>query len=260
MATMAAAARTNVDTRGIWKVILASALGTMIEWYDFYIFGSLAAVIALKFFPTENPTAALLSTLATFGAGFAARPFGALVFGRIGDLVGRKYAFLVTLLIMGGATTLIGLLPDYASIGILAPLILVLIRIIQGLALGGEYGGAAVYVAEHVPDNKRGFYTSFIQITATLGLFVSLIVILLVRGTMAPAAFNDYGWRIPFILSIFLVGISVYIRSKMKESPLFSKLKSEGKTSTAPIRDSFGTARNWRTFFIVLLGAAAGQA
>ena len=261
MATMAAATpNTTTDTRGIWKVILASALGTMIEWYDFYIFGSLATVIALKFFPTESPTAALLSTLATFGAGFAARPFGALVFGRIGDLVGRKYAFLVTLLIMGGATTLIGLMPTYASIGILAPIILVLIRIVQGLALGGEYGGAAVYVAEHVPDNKRGFYTSFIQITATLGLFVSLAVILLVRGSMATAAFNDYGWRIPFLLSIFLVGISVYIRSKMKESPLFTKLKTEGKTSTAPIKDSFGTARSWRTFFLVLLGAAAGQA
>jgi len=261
MATMATAARTTtVDTRGIWKVILASALGTMIEWYDFYIFGSLATVIALKFFPSESPTAALLSTLATFGAGFAARPFGALVFGRIGDLVGRKYAFLVTLLIMGGATTLIGLLPDYATIGILAPIILVLIRIIQGLALGGEYGGAAVYVAEHVPDNRRGFYTSFIQITATLGLFVSLLVILVVRGVMPAADFNSYGWRIPFLLSIFLVAISVYIRSKMKESPLFTKLKSEGKTSTAPIKDSFGTARNWQTFFIVLLGAAAGQA
>jgi MFS family permease len=261
MATMATAARTTaVDTRSIWKVILASALGTMIEWYDFYIFGSLATVIATKFFPAENATAALLSTLATFGAGFAARPFGALVFGRIGDLVGRKYAFLVTLLIMGGATTLIGLLPDYSTIGILAPLILVLIRIIQGLALGGEYGGAAVYVAEHVPDNKRGFYTSFIQITATLGLFVSLAVILIVRGSMATADFSSYGWRIPFLLSIFLVGISVYIRSKMKESPLFTKLKSEGKTSTAPIKDSFGKARNWKTFFIVLLGAAAGQA
>ncbi|MFN8480376.1 MAG: MFS transporter [Kouleothrix sp.] len=261
MATMAAATpSTAVDTRSIWKVILASALGTMIEWYDFYIFGSLAAVISLKFFPAENETAALLSTLATFGAGFAARPFGALVFGRIGDLVGRKYAFLVTLLIMGGATTLIGLMPTYASIGIIAPLILVIIRIIQGLALGGEYGGAAVYVAEHVPDNKRGFYTSFIQITATLGLFVSLAVILLVRSNMSTAAFNDYGWRIPFLLSIFLVGISVYIRSKMKESPLFTKLKSEGKTSTAPIKDSFGSARSWRTFFLVLLGAAAGQA
>lgn len=261
MATMATAVpATTVDTRTIWKVILASALGTMIEWYDFYIFGSLAAVISTKFFPSGNETAALLSTLATFGAGFAARPFGALVFGRIGDLVGRKYAFLVTLLIMGGATTLIGLLPTFEAIGILAPILLVFIRILQGLALGGEYGGAAVYVAEHVPDNRRGFYTSFIQITATLGLFVSLAVILLVRGMLPAAAFNEWGWRVPFLLSIFLVGISVYIRSKMKESPLFTKLKSEGKTSTSPIKDSFGKARNWRTFFIVLLGAAAGQA
>ena len=261
MATMATAVpATTVDTRTIWKVILASALGTMIEWYDFYIFGSLAAVISTKFFPSGNETAALLSTLATFGAGFAARPFGALVFGRIGDLVGRKYAFLVTLLIMGGATTLIGLLPTFEAIGIIAPILLVFIRILQGLALGGEYGGAAVYVAEHVPDNRRGFYTSFIQITATLGLFVSLAVILLVRGMLPAAAFNEWGWRVPFLLSIFLVGISVYIRSKMKESPLFTKLKSEGKTSTSPIKDSFGKARNWRTFFIVLLGAAAGQA
>jgi MFS family permease len=260
MATMAAASKARVDTQGIWKVIFASALGTMIEWYDFYIFGSLATVIATKFFPGTDPTAALLSTLATFGAGFAARPFGALVFGRIGDLVGRKYSFLVTLLIMGGATTLIGLLPSYATIGILAPIILLVIRIVQGLALGGEYGGAAVYVAEHVPDDRRGFYTSFIQITATLGLFVSLIVILLVRGSMASAAFNDWGWRVPFLLSIFLVAISVYIRSRMKESPLFSKLKSEGKTSKAPLTDSFGNRANWKIILLVLFGAAAGQA
>jgi len=257
---MAAATKGRVDTQGIWKVIFASALGTMIEWYDFYIFGSLATVIATKFFPGADPTAALLSTLATFGAGFAARPFGALVFGRIGDLVGRKYSFLVTLLIMGTATTLIGLLPTYAAIGILAPIILLIIRIVQGLALGGEYGGAAVYVAEHVPDNKRGFYTSFIQITATLGLFVSLIVILLVRGSMATADFNDWGWRVPFLLSIFLVAISVYIRSRMKESPLFTKLKSEGKTSKAPLTDSFGNRTNWKIILLVLFGAAAGQA
>jgi len=257
---MAAATKARVDTRGIWKVIFASALGTMIEWYDFYIFGSLATVIATKFFPSVDATAALLSTLATFGAGFAARPFGALVFGRIGDLVGRKYSFLVTLLIMGGATTLIGLLPSYATIGILAPIILLVIRIVQGLALGGEYGGAAVYVAEHVPDDKRGFYTSFIQITATLGLFVSLVVILLVRGSMATTVFNDWGWRIPFLLSIFLVGISVYIRSRMKESPLFTKLKSEGKTSKAPLTDSFGNRANWKIILLVLFGAAAGQA
>jgi MFS family permease len=244
----------------IWKVIIASALGTMIEWYDFYIFGSLATVIAANFYRQDNPTVALLETFATFGAGFAARPFGALVFGRIGDIVGRKYAFLVTLLIMGGATTVIGLLPTYAQIGVLAPIILVIIRIIQGLALGGEYGGAAVYVAEHVPDHKRGFYTSFIQITATLGLFVSLLVILIVRNSMSPANFSSWGWRVPFLLSIFLVGISVYIRSKMSESPLFAKLKKEGKTSKAPLRDSFGNTRNWKVILTVLFGAAAGQA
>jgi MFS family permease len=244
----------------IWKVIIASALGTMIEWYDFYIFGSLATVIAANFYNKSDPTVALLETFATFGAGFAARPFGALVFGRIGDIVGRKYAFLVTLLIMGGATTVIGLLPTYAQIGVLAPIVLVIIRIIQGLALGGEYGGAAVYVAEHVPDHKRGFYTSFIQITATLGLFVSLLVILIVRNSMPKASFDNWGWRVPFLLSIFLVGISVYIRSKMSESPLFAKLKKEGKTSKAPLKDSFGNTRNWKVILTVLFGAAAGQA
>ena len=248
------------DTKKIWQVIFASAMGTMIEWYDFYIFGSLAAVISTKFFPSADPTAAFLSTLATFGAGFAARPFGALFFGRIGDMVGRKYAFLATLVIMGGATTLIGLLPDYNTIGIFAPIILFTIRILQGLALGGEYGGAATYVAEHSPDNKRGYYTSYIQTTATLGLFVSLAVIVGVRLALSPAAFNDWGWRIPFLLSIFLVIVSVYIRSKMSESPLFSKLKAEGKTSKSPIRDSFGTAAQWKTIMIVLFGAAAGQA
>lgn len=259
-ALRASAATQAVSTTQIWKVIFASALGTMIEWYDFYIFGSLATVIAANFYAKGNETTALLETLATFGAGFAARPFGALVFGRIGDLVGRKYAFLVTLLIMGGATTLIGVLPTYAQIGVAAPLILVTIRIIQGLALGGEYGGAAVYVAEHVPDNKRGFYTSFIQITATLGLFVSLLVILIVRGSMSAENWAAWGWRIPFLLSIFLVGISVYIRSKMKESPLFTKLKTEGKTSKSPLRDSFGNRTNWRVILIVLFGAGAGQA
>jgi MFS family permease len=255
-----APATTHVDTATIWKVIVASALGTMIEWYDFYIFGSLAAAIALNFYAQGNETVNLLKTFATFGAGFAARPFGALVFGRIGDLVGRKYAFLVTLLIMGGATTMIGLLPTYNQIGIWAPIILVTIRILQGLALGGEYGGAAVYVAEHVPDNKRGFYTSFIQTTATLGLFVSLAVVLTVRSLLPTEAFNTWGWRIPFLLSIFLVGVSVYIRSKMKESPLFAKLKSEGKTSKAPIKDSMGNTRNWKIMLTVLLGATAGQA
>ena len=259
-AMSAATPTTQADQATIWKVIIASALGTMIEWYDFYIFGSLSIIISTQFFPSTNPTAAFLSTLATFGAGFAARPFGALVFGRVGDLVGRKYAFLVTLLIMGGATTLIGILPTYASIGILAPIILFVIRIVQGLALGGEYGGAAVYVAEHVPDNRRGFYTSFIQITATLGLFVSLMVILGVRSLMAPEQFADWGWRIPFLLSIFLVGVSVYIRSKMKESPLFTHLKNTGQTSKAPIKDSLGSRANWKIILTVLFGAAAGQA
>ena len=256
----ASTASTVVSTAQIWKVIIASALGTMIEWYDFYIFGSLATVISTQFFPKEDPTAALLSTLATFGAGFAARPFGALVFGRVGDMVGRKYAFLVTLLLMGGATTLIGFLPTYAQVGIWAPGILLVIRIVQGLALGGEYGGAATYVAEHVPDNRRGFYTSFIQITATLGLFVSLLVILGVRSVMAKDAFANWGWRIPFILSILLVGLSVYIRSKMSESPLFAKLKHEGKTSKSPLKDSFGSSANWKIIMTVLFGAAAGQA
>jgi MFS family permease len=251
----------TLETRkNIWQVIIASALGTMIEWYDFYIFGSLAAIISTKFFPESDPTAAFLATLATFGAGFAARPFGALVFGRIGDMVGRKYAFLVTLLIMGGATTLIGVLPTYQQIGIIAPIILFTIRILQGLALGGEYGGAAVYVAEHAPDNQRGYYTSFIQTTATLGLFVSLAVIVGVRVSMPKEAFAEWGWRIPFLLSIFLVAVSVYIRTKMSESPLFAKLKAEGKTSKNPIKDSFGSTAQWKTILVVLFGAAAGQA
>jgi MFS family permease len=241
----------------VWKVIAASAAGTMIEWYDFYIFGSLAAIMSGLFFPKANPTAGFLLTLATFATGFAVRPFGALVFGRIGDLVGRKYAFLVTLLIMGGATFVIGLLPTYEDIGMAAPLILVALRLLQGLALGGEYGGAAVYVAEHVPDNKRGFYTSFIQTTATLGLFVSLAVILAVRTMMSEAEFKTWGWRIPFLLSILLVAMSLYIRVRLKESPLFTHLKSTGKTSTAPLRDSFV---NWRVMLLVLFGAAAGQA
>jgi len=244
----------------VWKVIGAAAAGTMIEWYDFYIFGSLAAIMSGLFFPKGNETAAFLLTLATFATGFAVRPFGAIVFGRVGDLIGRKYAFLVTLLIMGGATFVIGLLPTYEQIGIAAPLILVALRLLQGLALGGEYGGAAVYVAEHVPDHKRGFYTSFIQTTATLGLFVSLGVILAVRTAMSEADFKTWGWRIPFLLSILLVAMSYYIRVRLKESPLFTKLKTEGKTSAAPIKDSLGSGRNWKVILLVLFGAAAGQA
>src|SRR5690349_4827997 len=208
----------------VWKVIAASAVGTMIEWYDFYIFGSLATIISPLFYPTGNETLALLAYLSTFAVGFVVRPFGALFFGRIGDLVGRKYAFLITLLIMGGATALVGLLPTYHSIGLAAPIILLIIRVLQGLALGGEYGGAAVYVAEHVPDEKRGFYTSFIQITATLGLFMSLAVSILVQNSMSSAAFAAWGWRVPFIISIFLVAISLYIRLRMKESPIFTQI------------------------------------
>ncbi len=246
--------------RKIWGVIAASSAGTVIEWYDFYIFGSLSAVLAAVFYPEANSTVSLLKWLATFAAGFAVRPFGALVFGRIGDLVGRKYAFMMTLLIMGGSTAAIGLLPGYATFGVGAPILLVTCRLLQGLALGGEYGGAAVYVAEHAPDNKRGYYTSFIQTTATLGLFVSLIVILVTKHAMSDAAFKAWGWRIPFLLSAVLVVVSYYIRARMAESPLFLKLKAEGKTSTAPIADSYGTAERWKLFFIVLLGATAGQA
>src|SRR3954454_15855383 len=244
----------------IWTVIGASGLGTMIEWYDFYIFGSLALVLASQFYPSGNPTLAVLSTLATFAAGFAARPFGALFFGRIGDLVGRKYAFLVTLVIMGGATFVIGLLPTYAQIGVLAPIILVLLRLLQGLALGGEYGGAAVYIAEHVPDKRRGYYTSFIQTTATLGLFTSLLVILIVQRVLSPEDFAAWGWRVPFLASIFLVAISLYIRLRLQESPLFVQMKAAGRTSKTPILESFGSWSKWQTVLTVLWGAAAGQA
>ena len=248
------------DAQGIWKVITASSVGTMIEWYDFYIFGSLAAIISTQFFPGGSPTAAFLKTLATFAVGFAVRPLGALVFGRIGDLIGRKFAFLATLLIMGGSTAAIGFLPGHDKIGIAAPIILVILRLLQGLALGGEYGGAAVYVAEHAPDGRRGFYTSFIQTTATLGLFLSLAVILIVRGVVGEDAFKVWGWRIPFVLSLLLVGISYYIRMRLRESPLFSILKETGKTSQAPIQESFGTWARWKVFLVVLFGATAGQA
>src|SRR5687768_7425764 len=232
----------------------------MIEWYDFYIFGSLAAIISTQFYPEGNATANFLKTLATFAVGFAVRPFGALVFGRIGDLVGRKFAFLMTLLIMGGATAAIGFLPSYQQIGLAAPVLLVLLRLLQGLALGGEYGGAAVYVAEHAPDGKRGVYTSFIQTTEKLGLFASLLVILAVRAAVGEDAFSRWGWRIPFILSIVLVGMSYYIRVRLKESPLFTKLKEAGGTSKAPLKDSFGTWPSWKIFLLVLFGATAGQA
>jgi len=256
---------TNAATGGavhdykIWNVITASAVGTMIEWYDFYIFGSLSLTISPHFYPPGNDTLALIAYLSTFAVGFVVRPFGALFFGRIGDLVGRKYAFLVTLLIMGGATSLIGFLPTYATIGLAAPIILLVIRILQGLALGGEYGGAAVYVAEHVPDAKRGFYTSFIQITATLGLFVSLAVILIVQHFMSKTAFSSWGWRIPFIISIFLVGISLYIRLRMKESPIYQSIKSAGMTSAQPLKEAFTKWVNLKRVLISLFGATAGQ-
>ncbi len=246
-------------TYGIWRVILASSVGTMIEWYDFYIFGSLAAVLSPKFFPPGNETFAYISYLATFAVGFMVRPFGALFFGRIGDLVGRKYAFLVTLSIMGGATALIGFLPTYKTIGWAAPIILLTIRVLQGLALGGEYGGATVYVAEHVPDGKRGYYTSFIQITATLGLFASLLIILGTQSYMSKEAFSDWGWRIPFLASIILVTISLYIRLKMKESPIFSQIKALGMSSTQPLKEAFTKAENLKRVAISLFGATAGQ-
>jgi len=248
------------QTQKIWKVIAASSAGTMIEWYDFYIFGSLATILATEFYPAGNPTANFLKTLATFAVGFAVRPLGALVFGRIGDMIGRKFAFLLTLLIMGGSTAAIGLLPTYASIGLAAPIILVFLRLLQGLALGGEYGGAAVYVAEHAPDGKRGYYTSFIQTTATLGLFISLVVILVVRRSVGEEAFKAWGWRIPFLLSIVLVAMSYYIRVRLRESPLFTRLKEAKMTSLAPIQESFGTWPKWKIFLLVLFGATAGQA
>ena len=243
----------------IWQVISASAVGTMIEWYDFYIFGSLASVISPLFYPSGNDTLALIAYLSTFAVGFVVRPFGALFFGRIGDLVGRKYAFLVTLIMMGAATALIGVLPTYASIGVLAPASLLLIRVLQGLALGGEYGGAAVYVAEHVPDGRRGFYTSFIQITATLGLFLSLAVILIVQNTMSPEAFRAWGWRVPFLISILLVAVSLYIRLRMKESPIFEHIKSSGASSAKPLKEAFTQWPNLKRVLISLFGATAGQ-
>src|SRR5215211_4562151 len=248
------------STKGIWKVITASSVGTLIEWYDFYIFGSLSTIIARKFFPDTNPTTALLATLATFAAGFIVRPFGALVFGRLGDLIGRKYTFLLTLVLMGGSTFLIGLVPSYATIGALAPILVLLLRLLQGLALGGEYGGAATYVAEHSPPGRRGYFTSWIQTTATLGLFVSLGVILTVRRLVGVEEFtNGNGWRYPFLVSILLVIVSIIIRLKMKESPLFSKLKTEGKTSTNPLKESFGHKENFKMVLLALFGATMGQ-
>jgi MFS family permease len=247
------------STKGIWKVISASSMGTMIEWYDFYIFGSLAVVISTKFFPSDNPTAAFLSTLATFAAGFVVRPFGALFFGRLGDLIGRKYTFMVTLLLMGGATFLIGCIPSYETIGFMAPLLVLILRLLQGLALGGEYGGAATYVAEHAPVGQRGYWTSWIQTTATVGLFISLMVILATRNILTPEQFDLWGWRVPFWVSIIMVLVSYLIRKNMDESPVFAKAKAEGKTSTNPLKESFGNRYNLKFVLLALFGATMGQ-
>ncbi|HWK44977.1 MAG TPA: MFS transporter [Stellaceae bacterium] len=245
------------DTR---MIIFASSLGTVFEWYDFYLYGSLAANISRQFFSGVDPTAGFIFTLLAFAAGFAVRPFGALVFGRLGDLVGRKYTFLVTILIMGIATSAVGVLPSYASVGITAPIILIALRLLQGLALGGEYGGAATYVAEHAPPGKRGFYTSWIQTTATLGLFLSLLVILGIRAVLSPADFDAWGWRIPFLVSIILLAVSVWIRLKLNESPVFAKMKAEGGGSKAPLTDAFGRWSNLKVVILALLGLTMGQA
>ncbi|HVI59382.1 MAG TPA: MFS transporter [Luteimonas sp.] len=246
-------------TQGHKKVIFASSLGTVFEWYDFYLYGSLAAIIAKQFFTGLNPTSGFIFALLAFAAGFAVRPFGALVFGRIGDLVGRKYTFLVTIVIMGLSTFLVGVLPSYTSIGFAAPVILITLRLLQGLALGGEYGGAATYVAEHAPNGKRGLYTSFIQTTATLGLFLSLLVILGCRYFLGSEDFEAWGWRIPFLVSFVLLAVSVWIRLQLAESPMFQQMKAEGKASKAPITESFFT-RNGKIALLALLGATAGQA
>jgi MFS family permease len=240
-------------------VVFASSLGTIFEWYDFYLYAVLAPFFASLFFPPGNATAALLSAFATYAAGFLVRPFGALIFGRIGDLVGRKYTFLITIMVMGASTFAVGLLPTYASVGWLAPVLLVTLRLLQGLALGGEYGGAATYVAEHSPQDQRGYATSWIQTTATLGLLMALIVIALCRGTMEPAVFSDWGWRVPFLVSVVLLIFSVYIRLKLNETPIFQKMKAEGRGSKRPLTDSFLRYPNNKYVLLALLGATAGQ-
>jgi MFS family permease len=255
----------NVPGKGVGitkeerMVIFASSLGTVFEWYDFYLYGSLAAIISAQFFKAVNETTSFIFALLAFAAGFFVRPFGAIVFGRIGDLIGRKYTFLVTILLMGGATVIVGVLPNYDSIGIAAPIILISMRILQGLALGGEYGGAATYVAEHAPNGKRGFFTSFIQTTATLGLFLSLIIILSCRLALGGAAFDAWGWRIPFLLSAILVAVSVWIRLQLAESPVFKKMKEEGKITRAPLTESFLRWGNLKIVLLVLFGGVAGQ-
>jgi predicted MFS family arabinose efflux permease len=259
-ATRRATGEVELSVADVRRVIFASSLGTVFEWYDFYLYGSLAAIITKQFFSGVNPTAGFIFALLAFAAGFAVRPFGALVFGRLGDLVGRKYTFLVTILIMGMSTFVVGILPSYARIGVAAPVILILLRLLQGLALGGEYGGAATYVAEHAPKGKRGAYTSWIQTTATLGLFLSLLVILGCRTVLGTAAFEDWGWRIPFLVSLVLLGVSVWIRLKLNESPLFQAMKAEGKTSKAPLTESFAVWSNLKIVLLALFGLTAGQA
>ena len=257
MATAAAARPMSAEEK---KVIFASSLGTVFEWYDFYLYGSLAAIIAKQFFSGLDEGSAFIFALLAFAAGFIVRPFGAIFFGRLGDMIGRKYTFLVTILIMGVSTFIVGILPNYATIGVAAPVILIVLRLLQGLALGGEYGGAATYVAEHAPMGKRGAYTSWIQTTATLGLMLSLMVILGTRTAIGEAAFADWGWRVPFIVSILLLAVSVYIRLSMNESPAFAKMKAEGKTSKAPLSESFGQWKNLKIVILALVGLTAGQA
>lgn len=259
MATATAGSAAAPMTAAEKKVIFASSLGTVFEWYDFYLYGSLAPIIAKQFFSGLDPQAAFIASLLAFAAGFIVRPFGALVFGRLGDMIGRKYTFLVTILIMGLSTFIVGVLPSYATIGAAAPVILIGLRMLQGLALGGEYGGAATYVAEHAPQGKRGAYTSWIQTTATLGLFLSLMVILGTRTYLGEKDFGEWGWRVPFLVSIFLLGISVWIRLSMNESPAFQKMKSEGKTSKAPLSESFGQWKNMKIVLLALFGLVAGQ-
>jgi MFS family permease len=261
---MAATANGEVRTGGMTaeerKVIFASSLGTVFEWYDFYIYGTLGSFLAKYFFTNVPPNVAFIFTLLAFAAGFAVRPFGALIFGRLGDMIGRKYTFLITMTLMGVGTFFIGMLPGYESWGIAAPVVLILLRLIQGLALGGEYGGAATYVAEHAPPGKRGYYTSWIQTTATLGLFLALLLILGVRNAMGEAAFGDWGWRIPFLLSGILLAVSVWIRLSLSESPIFQKMKDEGKTSKRPLTEAFGEWGNAKIAILALFGATAGEA
>jgi hypothetical protein len=259
MATVSAAGSAGSLTSGHRRVIIASSVGTVFEWYDFYLYGSLAAIIAKQFFSGLNPASAFIFALLAFAAGFAVRPFGAIIFGRLGDLVGRKQTFLITIVIMGLSTFLVGALPSYASIGVTAPAILIALRLLQGLALGGEYGGAATYVAEHAPPGKRGLYTSFIQITATFGLLLSLVVILICRQVLG-ADFDSWGWRIPFLVSALLLAISVYIRMQLSESPLFLEMKAQGRQSKAPLTESFGQWSNAKIVLLALFGATAGQA